>query len=134
MVLDFISLFAFCKKEINSSPLKASQNSSCAVPCNNFFILSTSLAPGNSNEILAELPILWITGDNNPSGSTLFLKTCSADSILSSILISNTDCTSSSDISDVISSLNVLFEKIETNFKSPLISSNAIKKSSRYVF
>ena len=43
---------------MNSSPLKASQNSSCAVPCNNFLILSTSFAPGNSNRILAELPIL----------------------------------------------------------------------------
>ena len=67
---------------MNSSPLKASQNSSCALPCNNFLILSTSLAPGSSNRILAELPILWITGDKSPSGSTLFLKTCNADSML----------------------------------------------------
>ena len=51
-------LSADTKKSNKSSFLKVSQNSNCAVLCNKFCILSTSLAPGNSINILPEVPSL----------------------------------------------------------------------------
>ena len=53
--------------------------------------------------------------------------------MLSSILFSNIGLTSSSDILKVISSLKVLLAKIsgDASLLSPLILSNAIKKSSK---
>ena len=53
----FKTSLAWNKKLANSSPLKASQNSSCAVLWSNPFTRSTSLAPGNSTKIRPELPI-----------------------------------------------------------------------------
>ena len=116
--------------------MKASQNSNWAVLCNKPFTLSTSLAPGNSTNILPELPSLCMLGCVTPNLSILFLKTSNAEVTDSSILVFKIGCTSSSDILKLISSLNVLFANIsgDASLESPFILSKAIKKSSRYVF
>ena len=129
----FKTSLAWNKKLANSSPLKASQNSSCAVLWSNPFTRSTSLAPGNSTKIRPELPIRCMLGCVTPNLSIRFLRTSKAETIDSSIFADNIGFTSSSLISKVISSLSVLLAKIsgEAKFASASIASNATKKSSK---
>ena len=134
--IDLTTPLACTIKFKKSCPLKASQNSNWAVLWSKFLTLSISLAPGSSTNILPELPSLWMLGWVTPNLSILFLKTSNAETIDSSIFSLITGCTSSSDMSKVISSLNVLLANMsgDASFVSPLIASNATKKSSRYVF
>ena len=73
----------------------------------------------------------WVT----PNLSILFLKTSNAETMDSSIFCLIIGFTSSSDISKFTSSLRDLFANIsgDAKLESPLISSNDIKKDSKYV-
>ena len=123
-------------KLIKSSFLYVSQNSNCAVLCNKFWILSISLAPGNSINILPDEPSLWILGWVTPNLSIRFLKTSKAEIIDSSIFTLIIDFISSSEVSNETSELNVLFPKIsgDVNLVGSEFDSNASKKDSKYVW
>ena len=92
-----------------------------------------SFAPGNSIKILPEFPKRWIFGDETPNPSIRLRNTSKAETIDSSIFVSKILFTSSSVISNLITSLKSRLAKIsgEANFVSPLISSKALKKDSK---
>ena len=73
-------------------------------------------------------------GDVTPNLSIRLRNTSKAETIDSSIFVSIIPLTSLSDISNLMTSLNVRFAKIsgEANLVSPLIASNAVKKDCKY--
>ena len=72
-------------------------------------------------------------GDDTPNPSIRLRNTSNAETIDSSIFVSRIPLTSSSDMSNLISSLKSRLAKIsgDANFVSPLIASNALKNDSK---
>src|SRR5690606_2917211 len=126
----FKTSLASKRKLATSGYLNVSQNSSCAVVCNNSFTRSTSFAPGSSTKIRPEVPRRCILGCVTPNLSTRSRKTSKAETIDSLIFLLMMGFTSLLDIWKLISSPNALLEKIsgDDNF---VVHPDAFSKASK---